>query len=253
MKYIPLGWEEVLASTGRRPQGVINREIDSCDVFILAMYRRWGQEAPDAEPYSSYTEEEFHRALKRWQHEGKPEIFVFFKFVDALSEADPGPQLQKVMDFRKQLEETRTVLYRYFDSPENFAEEVDKHLRAYAKGELPRADQGSEQVVLPMAALKEVEKAQKITLQKTEEAEKAKDDAEMFRLRLEAEQLQSAENAAKLALEGKIEFAREKLTRLVSETVDLRILSIGFEFFYRTGDLASATWVLEKWLHLTGC
>ncbi|NLX17715.1 MAG: DUF4062 domain-containing protein [Desulfobulbus sp.] len=133
VEYVPLGWEEVLASTGRRPQGVINREIDSCDVFILAMYRRWGQEAPDAQPYSSYTEEEFHRALKRWHREGKPEIFVFFKFVDALSEGDPGPQLKKVMEFRKHLEETRAVLYRYFDSPESFAEEVDKHLRLMQK------------------------------------------------------------------------------------------------------------------------
>ena len=32
----PLGWEDTLASTGRRSQEVINREIDRCDVFILA-------------------------------------------------------------------------------------------------------------------------------------------------------------------------------------------------------------------------
>ena len=60
----PLGWEDTLASTGRRSQGVINAEIDRCDVFVLAMHRRWGQEAPDAKPYSSYTEEEFHRAAR---------------------------------------------------------------------------------------------------------------------------------------------------------------------------------------------
>ena len=32
----PLGWEDTLASTGRQSQEVINREIDRCDVFILA-------------------------------------------------------------------------------------------------------------------------------------------------------------------------------------------------------------------------
>ena len=69
-KFKPLGWEDTLASTGRRSQGVINREIDRCDVFILAMHRRWGQAAPDAQPYSSYTEEEFHRAFVRWQESG---------------------------------------------------------------------------------------------------------------------------------------------------------------------------------------
>ena len=36
IKFEPLGWEDTLASTGRRSQGVINREIDRCDVFILA-------------------------------------------------------------------------------------------------------------------------------------------------------------------------------------------------------------------------
>lgn len=65
VEFEALGWEDTLASTGRRNQGVINQEIDRCDVFILTLYRRWGQDAPDAKPYSSYTEEEFHRALAR--------------------------------------------------------------------------------------------------------------------------------------------------------------------------------------------
>ena len=85
VRFVALGWEDTLASTGRRSQAVINREVDRSDVFILAMHRRWGQEAPDAKPYSSYTEEEFHRAFDRWKkdlppgQERSPEIFVFFK------------------------------------------------------------------------------------------------------------------------------------------------------------------------------
>src|SRR5438445_11828052 len=58
--FLPLGWETVLASTGRRPQALINSLVDGCDVFVLAMHRRWGQPAPDSQ-YDSYTEEEFHR------------------------------------------------------------------------------------------------------------------------------------------------------------------------------------------------
>jgi hypothetical protein len=63
------------------------RKPERCDVFILAMHRRWGQEAPDAKPYSSYTEEEFHRAFERWKKkprrgkEQSPEVFVFFKHI----------------------------------------------------------------------------------------------------------------------------------------------------------------------------
>ena len=111
VKFSPLGWEDTLATTGRRPQSVINGEIDECDVFVLALSRRWGQPAPDSS-YSSYTEEEFHRALNRWKETRRPEVFVFFKHVDAESLADPGPQLAKVLDFRKELEKSRLVVIK---------------------------------------------------------------------------------------------------------------------------------------------
>ena len=252
VEFEALGWEDTLASTGRRSQAVINEEIDRSDVFILAMHRRWGQEAPDANPCSSYTEEEFHRALARWEKEKKPEVFVFFKRVDPASEADAGPQLKKVMDFRKQLEETRQVLYHYFDNEASFIDKVDQHLRAYAKDELPRADQQRDAVILPLAVLEEVEKAKRIATKEQEKAAKARDAEREAQLKLEAMQLQMAEDAAALSKEGKIEFARQKFAELVVETSDLRILSLSFEFYHRTGDLDAAFSVLEKWLHLSG-
>src|SRR5580704_3041401 len=107
----PLGWEDALSTVGRRSQSVINQDIDACDVFILVMWRRWGQEAPDAKPYSSYTEEEFHRALDRYEKTGKPTINVFLKHIDPGQMADPGEQLKKVLLFRKKLEDSRKVLY----------------------------------------------------------------------------------------------------------------------------------------------
>jgi hypothetical protein len=61
----------------RRPQGVINKEVDRCEVLILVLNRRWGQAAPDSE-YSSFTEEEYQRALARFRSQGAPEIFIFF-------------------------------------------------------------------------------------------------------------------------------------------------------------------------------
>ena len=252
VEFESLGWEDTLASTGRRNQGVINEDIDKCDVFILTMHRRWGQPAPDAEHYSSYTEEEFHRALERWKTTSTPEIFVFFKHVDAASEADAGPQLQQVIDFRKQLEATRQVMYHYYEDPTTFKKKVDSHLRAYAKGELSNTDQNKHIVILPIAALAEVEQAKKLAEQKAKEAEHAHDAKEKLYLRVEAMQLQMAEDAAQLSREGKIEFAREKMTQLVSETTNLKILSLAHEFFSRTGDLESAFRVLEQCLGLSG-
>ena len=75
--------------------GLINEDIDACDVFILLMWRRWGQEAPMLRPFTSYTEEEFYRALARHDRHGKPTIFVFFKHIEPGQMADPGPQLSE--------------------------------------------------------------------------------------------------------------------------------------------------------------
>ncbi|WP_052238863.1 tetratricopeptide repeat protein [Pectobacterium brasiliense] len=252
IEFKALGWEDTLASTGRRNQSVINEEVDKCDVFILVINRRWGQSAPDAEPYSSYTEEEFYRALERWKKEGKPEIFVFFKRVDAESEADPGPQLKKVMDFRKQLEETRQVLYHYFDDEKSFVSEVDIHLRAFAKGELPSSDKQRDMIVLPLSALEEVKKAKSLVIDKIKEAEQARDAEREALLKVDAMQLQIAEDAANLSRDGRIEYARQKFAVLVVETMNLRVLFLSYEFYKRTGDLDSAFLVLKKWLEICG-
>src|SRR5688572_11748681 len=80
--FVPLGWEDALAVAGPRSQSVVNADVDRADVFVLVMHRRWGRETPDAKPYSSYTEEEFHRAFDRWRNTKAPTIFVFFKHID---------------------------------------------------------------------------------------------------------------------------------------------------------------------------
>ena len=137
IQFEPLGWEDTLASTGRRSQ---DRRLSLRErTFFRGTKDDNRQAAPDAQPYSSYTEEEFHRAFARWQKQrrGKPqapEIFVFFKHIDSSSMADAGPQLQKVLDFRKSLEESRQVLYHGFANEAEFKAEVDRHLRAFAKG-----------------------------------------------------------------------------------------------------------------------
>ncbi len=158
IEFEPLAWEETLAVMTRRSQGLINQDIDRCDVFVLAMHRRWGQEAPDAKPYSSYTEEEFHRAFDRWHRTGTPTIFVFFKDIDPGQMADPGKQLQQVLDFRRQLEAQRQLIYRPFADVDGFRDVLQRHLKAYVKGELPKADAALDKVILPQHALEEVHK-----------------------------------------------------------------------------------------------
>lgn len=246
------GWENTLSLMGRRSQSIINQDIDDCDVFILALYRRWGQSAPDAVPYSSYTEEEFHRALGRWERERKPEIFVFFKRVDAESESDPGEQLKRVMDFRRHLEETRQVLCRYFENESGFISEVERHLRAFVKGELPRSDIKADSLVLPLSALKEVEKAKDFALRSLKEAIRARDAEKEAYARLAKVQLEMAEFAAALSRDGRIEFASQQFSRLIVDSQDIAVLYLGYEFFNGTGDLDSAKKALEKWIDISG-
>ncbi len=243
----PLGWEDTLSTVGPRSQSVINQDIDRCNVFILVLNRRWGQDAPDSE-YSSYTEEEFHHALNRFRSEQTPTIFIFFKRVDPSSEADPGPQLQKVMDFRQSLEESREVIYRYIDDADSFAREVDQHLRAYAKGELPNVDAVSDTPLLPLPVIEAIKEAR-------EEAEAAVRQAETERKKTEKEaaralelSLKMAEDAAEAALEGKVEKARQRFATVIAGTTNTQILFLAFEFYFRTGDIETAEEVTQHCL-----
>ena len=53
-----VGWEDTVSSAGR-PQEIINRDLERCDVFIGLLWKRWGS-APDNESrYESGFEEEF--------------------------------------------------------------------------------------------------------------------------------------------------------------------------------------------------
>jgi hypothetical protein len=116
--------------------------------------------------------------MDRWKKTGSPEIFVFFKHVDPGQMADPGPQLQKVLAFRKSLEDSRQVLYRFFADEKEFTAEVDRHLRAYARGDFPKADGRRETVVLPLAAIESVKKARAEAQAAVERAEAHQKHAE---------------------------------------------------------------------------
>ena len=156
------------------------------------------------------------------------------------------------MAFRRHLEETRQVLYHYFEDDDSFEKEVDRHLRAYAKNELPKADLEPGVLVLLLEALNEVRKAKNIALQKTEEAKRAHDSEKAVLQRIEEMQLVAAEDAAVLAMEGQIEYARQKFSKLIIETTNLRILYLAYDFYYLIGDLDSAVSVMEKWLTISG-
>ncbi len=248
----PLGWEDTLSTVGRRSQSVINLEVDKCEVFILVMWKRWGQEASDSK-YDSYTEEEFHRALNRFKQTGSPRIFIFFKNIDPSYLEDVGPQLEKVLRFKRQLEKTSTVIYRTFDQGDDFAADLARHLKAYAKGDnkdlqLPEKTP----VILPQSYIEELEAAKKEAKRKEKEAQKAHDKEAAALEKLEARQLRDAEKAAKYALEGMVEHAQQEFAELLSETVHPRVLYLCYEFFQRVGELDAAQKAMGQLLDVAG-
>jgi hypothetical protein len=197
---------------------------------LLVLHKRWGQKAPDS-AFSSYTEEEFHRAYERWRTTGAPAIFVLYKRVDPETEADPGPQLQKVMAFRAQLEESRQLITRYFSDRASFAREVSSHLRAYAKGDLPKADV-VDVPMLPLHAIEAVRMAREEARAAEQAAAAAHQRAEQEAARASELALAMAESAAEAAREGKPEKARQRFANAVAGTTNVHILSLAFEFYF---------------------
>ena len=61
------------------------------------------------------------------------EDHCLFKTVDAVQLGDPGPQLQKVIDFKKKVEEEKERLFSTFDDVEAFTKHLHVHLAAWMR------------------------------------------------------------------------------------------------------------------------
>jgi hypothetical protein len=124
-----VGWEDTLPGVGR-PQAIINRDLDGCDFFVGMLWKRWGT-PPGAEPYTSGFEEEFNRAMSRNATEGRPEISLLFKDLDAASLADPGDHLKKVISFKEQVFAEKKLLCGAFADMRDFETKFRKCIQGY--------------------------------------------------------------------------------------------------------------------------
>ena len=166
--------------------------------------------------------------------------------------ADPGKQLQQVLDFRRQLESQRQLIYRPFADVDGFKDVLQRHLKAYVKGELPKADVALEKVILPQHAIEEVQKERAEKEQALAKAEREHNAAEAAIARAEAFALEFAERASKAALEGRVEEAWQDFAKASDGTTNLRVLYLAFQFYHRKGDLATAEELVERRLAISG-
>lgn len=111
-----LGWEDTLPGCAR-PQAIINKDVEICDLFVGMLWKRWGTASGR---YSSGFEEEFHIATKRHEEGDDLDIWMFFKRVDDDLREDPGEQLRRVIEFKQELVERKQLLFKEFDNAETF-------------------------------------------------------------------------------------------------------------------------------------
>ena len=102
-----VGWEDTLPGKGR-PQEKINEDVKRGDLIIMLLWKRWGSATGE---YSSGFEEEYEIACVN-----NKQIWLYFRDIPSDMMADPGEQLQKVLDFRNKVEtENRFLFKRYED------------------------------------------------------------------------------------------------------------------------------------------
>lgn len=112
-----MGWEETVAGYGRA-QEIINQEVDRCDLFIGMMWKKWGTPPDNEGNFTSGFQEEYERCMQRRAETGHPEISMYFKQVPDGQLADPGMELQKVLEFKKRIIDGKLVLFQSFSEPQ---------------------------------------------------------------------------------------------------------------------------------------
>lgn len=239
IQFVPVGWEYTLPGIGR-PQSLINEEVNTCDYFVLVLWDRWGT-PPDKDgkgKYSSGTEEEYHIALDCFRNSKLPmkQIVALFKSVEIRQLSDPGPELQKVLNFKKKLEEGREILYKTFECTDDF----EKILRGLLGQWRRDAEQGK------TAKIKEPQippalEPLGIPAAMSEPALKA--TTELIRT--------TVEEAKKLADEGKVAEAEVLFAKAAVNQGDPYVYTAYGHFLRRVGRLGQAQVMYEQALDIS--
>jgi hypothetical protein len=79
------------------------------------------------------TEEEWNLAEELYKTGQVRTIAVFFKKVDESRLRDPGPQLKQVLAHKKRIEKEKRYLFKSYDQPDSFRDELRKHLAQWLR------------------------------------------------------------------------------------------------------------------------
>lgn len=150
-----VAWEDTLPGPGR-PQEIINRDLDGCDLFVGMLWKRWGMHPGGSGDYTSGFEEEYCRSIERYQIHGQPHITLLFKEIEQSDIADPGPQLKRVLEFKDKIFSERKLLTGTFADRSAFEKKFRKCVVGYITSLLHKDQVGvaqREQAPLPEATV----------------------------------------------------------------------------------------------------
>lgn len=116
------GWETCAPDMGRA-QGVINKLIKNCDIFVGIMWKRFGSSTGIVD---SGTEEEYRFASELWEKEGKIRILFYFRAIDNPNLEDE--QIKKVIQFKDEMK--NKAFFREYSNPDDFVNKLKSDLRA---------------------------------------------------------------------------------------------------------------------------
>jgi len=229
-------WEDALARMGR-PQHLINEELKECDYFLLLLHNRWGSSpGENKSKATSGTEEEYNIAMECYKDKIFPmkQIAAVFKTIDNVQLADPGEQLQKVLEFKKKIEEEKKLLYATFFSEDEFRRIIWKQLaqwlRDHDKDDDEDLNDGNPiEPIIPVGTIPQDETIIEENI-----------------VNIETEDI--IKNARKLAKEGKLTEAEIEFSKAIIYNPTAYELLSYVRFLVRIGQLDKALMMLRKLL-----
>lgn len=127
-----VGWEDTISEAGR-PQAIINRDLERCEVFVGMIWKRWGTPPGGQGRYTSGFEEEFRTSLARQKQTGRPAVSLLFKEIGEEFLGDPGKDLKKVLDFKDELVSKKEILFEQFRDTRDFEGKFRRCITAHVR------------------------------------------------------------------------------------------------------------------------
>jgi tetratricopeptide (TPR) repeat protein len=226
----PVGWEDILPGMGR-PQALINKDVEKCDLFVMLLWKRWGTPPAEGSPASSGTEEEYELARSLHKQHAAPQVFLYFRDVSEEMLSDPGEQLQKVLAFRRKVERERALLYTRYANAGEWENALMKHIAQWLDGFAPGAPPMPGP--LPSESLAQIQRLR----EQISELENSHRDAET---KLRRVAIEYGGRASEAAANGQLTEAEELFSRAVSVYPEPSIINAYGAFYLRIGSLPRA-------------